>query len=174
MATPPFILELRSKIGHAPLWIPGCTAVVLRPAASSSLTRVTGASVDLADIEVLMVKRADNGKWTPVTGIVDPGEEPAVAAEREIREEAGVEAVAQRLLSVEVVGPVTYPNGDVSSYLDCSFVCEWKQGEPWPADGENTEAAFFPANDLPPTNERFRTAIKRALLGEDGSAVFNR
>ena len=111
MATPPFILELRSKIGHAPLWIPGCTAVVLRPAASSSLTRVTGASVDLADIEVLMVKRADNGKWTPETG---------------------------------------------------------------PADGENTEAAFFPANDLPPTNERFRTAIKRALSGEDGPAVFNR
>ena len=37
-----------------------------------------------------MVKRSDNGEWTPVTGIVDPGEEPAVGAVREALEETGV------------------------------------------------------------------------------------
>ena len=43
---------------------------------------------------MLLVKRSDNGAWTPVTGIVDPGEEPAVAAAREALEETGVARAA--------------------------------------------------------------------------------
>ncbi len=30
MATPDFILRLRESVGHALLWLPGTTAVVLR------------------------------------------------------------------------------------------------------------------------------------------------
>ena len=145
MATPDFVLELRRHVGHAPLWMPGTTAVVLR--------------------------RADNGAWTPVTGIVDPGEEPAVAAAREVLEETAVVARPTRLLSVEVVGPVTYVNGDVTTYLDVAFACEWVEGRPEPADGENTEARFVRADRLPPMNARFTRAIARALSGEP-SAVF--
>ena len=52
---PDFVLALRDKIGHDPLWLPCVTAVVRR-----------------AD-QVLLVRRADNGHWTPVTGIPDPG-----------------------------------------------------------------------------------------------------
>ena len=48
--------------------MPGVTAVVLNPART----------------RLLVVRRADDGRWTPVTGIVDPGEEPARAAEREV------------------------------------------------------------------------------------------
>ncbi len=69
---PDFILDIRRMIGTHPLWLPGVTAVIRR------------------DDEILMVERADNGAWTPVTGIVDPGEEPAVAAAREALEETGV------------------------------------------------------------------------------------
>ena len=61
MTTPQFILDLREHIGHAPLWVPGCTAVVLRPGPGD------------AEVEVLVVRRADTRAWTPVTGIVDPG-----------------------------------------------------------------------------------------------------
>ena len=32
MATPDFVLELRRHVGHAPLWMPGTTVVILRPA----------------------------------------------------------------------------------------------------------------------------------------------
>lgn len=32
------------------------------------------------DDEVLLVRHSGNGAWAPVTGIVDPGEEPAVCA----------------------------------------------------------------------------------------------
>ena len=77
--------------------------------------------------------RADNLRWTLVTGIIDPGEEPAVAAAREIWEETAVQARPRRLLGVEVVGPVTYDNGDESIYLDTSFAFEWESGAPFPS-----------------------------------------
>lgn len=75
MPIPQFIIDLRARIGRHPLWLIGVTAVVIR------------------DDGVLLVERADNGIWTPVTGIVDPGEEPADAAVREVAEETGVTAV---------------------------------------------------------------------------------
>ena len=31
MPTPDFVLALRAKVGHTPLWLPGVCAVVLRP-----------------------------------------------------------------------------------------------------------------------------------------------
>ena len=83
MATPDFVLELRRHVGHAPLWMPGTTAVVLRRAEGSPAPGWSSARLDPREVEVLCVRRADNGAWTPVTGIVDPGEEPAVAAQFE-------------------------------------------------------------------------------------------
>ncbi|MCE7078986.1 NUDIX domain-containing protein [Streptomyces sp. ST2-7A] len=153
MATPEFILALREKIGNDPLWLPGVTAVVLD------------------GDRVLMVKRADNGAWTPVTGIVDPGEQPADAAVREVLEEAGAVAVPERLASVGVTAPVVYGNGDRSQYLDLTFRCRWVSGEPYPADGENTEARWFPLDALPPMTEEMRGRIA-AAVAEESAARF--
>lgn len=169
MATPDFILDLRARIGNAELWLPGVTAVVVRGIEDRNGARSPlewSAPLDPSQVEVLVVQRADNGHWTPVTGIVDPREEPAVAGAREIEEEAAVRARAVRLLSTEVVGPVTYPNGDVTSYLDIAFAYEWLSGEPHPADGENVAAMFVRADQLPPLNPRFSRAVARALSGQ--------
>ena len=155
MATPPFVLALREKIGNAPLWLSGVTAVVLR------------------DNTVLLVRRSDNGSWTPVTGIIDPGEEPAVAAEREVLEEADIVARAESLVWVQTVGPVTYENGDVTDYLDLVFRCVWESGEPFPADGENTEAAWFPVDALPEMSENMRQRVSIAVENA-APARFNR
>ena len=110
--------------------------------------------------EVLLVRRADNGWWTPVTGVIDPGEEPADAGE--VLEEADVVADAERLSWVHVLPPMTYENGDRAQYLDLVFRCRWVSGSPYPADGENTEARWFPLDalpDLPGTHEeRIRVA----------------
>ena len=157
MPIPPFVLALRARIGHDMLWLPGTTAVVLRE--------------DGPRTQVLLVRRADTGGWTPVTGIVDPGEEPAAAAVREVLEEAGVVAVAERLAGVSVVGPVVYENGDRSQYLDTTFRCRWVAGTPHPADGENTEAAWFDLDDLPPMKESMLARMAPALA-EHGEAVF--
>ena len=146
MATPDFVIALREKIGHMPLWLSGVTAVVLR------------------DDEVLLVRRADNGAWTPVTGIVDPGEQPAAAAERETLEEANIVAIAEAVTWVQVTQPVTYENGDVSQYIDLVFKCGYVSGDPFPADGENSEVRWFALDALPPMSpnmlERVRTAVE--------------
>lgn len=171
MTTPDFILDLREKIGSAELWLPGTTAIVLRAIRSGAdlpLEPPRGWSRKIDDpreVEVLCVKRADNGNWTPITGIVDPREAPAVAAVRETKEEADVDARVDRLIGVDVVGPVAYPNGDVSSYLDTAFVLEWLEGEPNPADGENSETRFVRADELPEMNARFQRLIAKALSG---------
>jgi len=155
VATPDFVLELREKIGTQRLWLGSVTAVVLR------------------GTEVLLVKRADNGNWGPVTGIIDPGEEPAVAAERECLEEAAVVARCEGLAWIQVTGVVEYANGDSSQYLDHVFVCSYLSGEPFPADGENTEAAWFDRDALPEMPVDMRARIQSAI-DFDGTTRFQR
>ncbi|WP_144803977.1 NUDIX domain-containing protein [Curtobacterium sp. BH-2-1-1] len=151
MPTPEYVLSLREKIGTDLLWLTGVTAVV---------TRGEG-----ADRELLVVRRADTGAYTPVTGIVDPGEEPAVAAEREVLEEADVIAVAERLAWVQVLPEMTYPNGDRAQYLDLVFTCRYVSGTPAPADGENTEAFWAPLDALPAMSADMRARVAAALSG---------
>lgn len=85
------------------MWLPGVTGVVIRGE------------------QVLLVKRADNGAWTAVTGIVDPGENPADCASREVLEETGVRATPRRLVWVHVSRPIVHVNGDHAQYLDHVF-----------------------------------------------------
>lgn len=155
MATPDFIVKLREKIGHDPLWLMGCTAVVER------------------DGEVLLVRRADNCAWTAITGIVDPGEEPARAAAREALEEANVVIEPLRLASIAVTPPVTYENGDVTQYVDVNFRCRYVSGDPYPADGENLEVRWFPIDALPPMSESQAARLAAGLReGEATTFVF--
>ncbi len=112
---------------------------------------------------MLLVKRSDNGAWTPVTGIVDPGEEPHVAAVREVAEEACVVAEVERLVWVSVTGVVTHGNGDVAQYLDHTFRCRWVSGDPRPGDDESTDAAWFPLDALPEMSPLFRDRIATAV-----------
>lgn len=159
MATPDFILDLRARIGTDLLWLPGVTAVVLRPGRREDGVR-----------DVLLVRRADTGAWTPVTGIVDPGEEPAVAGARECLEEAAVVAEAEALKRVRALPPLTYDNGDRSQYLDLTFRFRYVSGDPFPADGENTEARWFALDALPEMSADMRARIAAALGPGDGCA----
>jgi ADP-ribose pyrophosphatase YjhB (NUDIX family) len=145
--------DLRAAIGHAPLWLIGVTAVVIR------------------DDEVLLIERADNGIWAPVTGIVDPGEEPADAAVREVAEETGVTAVPERLVWVHATAPVTHANGDHAQYLDHVFAMRWVAGEPYPADDESTDARWYALAALPEMPERMRQRIA-AVLNVHGETRF--
>lgn len=148
MAIPDFVIALREHVGTAALWLSGVTAVVCR------------------GDEVLLARRADNGAWTPVTGIIDPGEEPADAAVREVAEEAAVLVVPERLVMVSVTPVVTYANGDVSQYLDIAFRMRWISGEPHPADGENTDVRWFHRDELPPLSADMAGRIDAALANQ--------
>jgi 8-oxo-dGTP pyrophosphatase MutT (NUDIX family) len=151
MATPEFILALREKVGTALLWLPGVTAVV----------------VD--DARVLLVRRADTGEWTPVTGICDPGEHPADTAVREVHEETGIRCAVELLAWVDVTGVVEYPNGDRTQFVDHTFRCRYVSGEAHAADEESSEVRWFALAELPAMAaghlERIRTAA-----GHEGPA----
>ncbi|WP_179714451.1 NUDIX domain-containing protein, partial [Nocardioides lianchengensis] len=110
MPIPPFVVELRKLVGTHELWLPAVTAVVVH------------------EDRVLLTLRADNGQWAPITGIVDPGEEPGVAARREALEETGVEISVDRLASVSASPQITHANGDLGVYLDVTFACSWLSG----------------------------------------------
>jgi 8-oxo-dGTP pyrophosphatase MutT (NUDIX family) len=153
MPIPEFIVELRRHIGHAPLWLPGITAVVIR------------------DQKVLLIKRSDNHAWTPVTGIVEPGENPADCAVREVLEEAGIEAAARRLAWVHVSRPVVHVNGDHAQYLDHVFRMDWLSGEPFPADDESLEARWFDLDDMPEMSADMRLRIEYASSENQNTAT---
>jgi ADP-ribose pyrophosphatase YjhB (NUDIX family) len=156
MPTPKFILELREKIGHDLLWLTGIRAVVL----------------DDAD-QVLLVRRADNGRWSLVAGILEPGEEPAVGLLREIHEETAVVAAIDRLVSIQSLAPSSYPNGDQVQFLDVCFRCRPLHGEPRVNDDESLEVAWFPLSDLPALSPEDQAAIANAL-SPDPTPVYAR
>ena len=153
MPIPPYVSHLRTMVGTELLWMPGVTAVVLREVAGGG----EGSE------EVLLVRRSDNGEWTPVTGIVDPGEDPHVTATREVEEEACVVAEVERLVWVSASGVVTHLNGDLGQYLDHTFRCRWVSGEPRPGDDESTDARWFPLDALPQMRQVFRDRIAIAV-----------
>jgi ADP-ribose pyrophosphatase YjhB (NUDIX family) len=148
MPIPDFILELREKIGHDLLWLPGVTAVVRR------------------EDELLLVQRADTHQWTPVTGIVDPGEEPAVTARREALEEAGVEIRVDRLAATSSSREYVHENGDHSIYLDLTFACTWLSGEPYVADDESVDVGWWHRAELPPMEPAMLERVEAALSDE--------
>lgn len=154
MPIPEFIVSIREKIGTDPLWLPAVTAVVLRDSTDDSLW---------AAPEALLVKRADNGAWTPVTGICDPGEEPHITAVREVKEETGLEVQPVALLGVGSTPPVTHANGDKAQYMSTAIRLEVVGDDtPYVGDDESVDVGWFSLTHLPVENPQFRMMIADA------------
>ncbi len=145
---PDFVVDMRRKIGHDPMWLPAVTAVIRR------------------GDDVLLVERADNGRWSPVTGIVDPGEQPAVAAAREALEETGVRVSVDRLAATDAHPEIVHVNGDRASYLDLTFACTWLEGVAHVADDESTDVRWWPVTALPPMADALLARIEAAFSDE--------
>ncbi|NCT91301.1 NUDIX domain-containing protein [Cellulomonas sp. APG4] len=132
MPIPPFVSRLREHVGTDLLWLPGVSGVVLDEGG-----------------RVLLGRRADNGRWAVLSGILDPGEQPAVGLAREVLEESGVHVEVVALTSVHTGEPVQYPNGDRAQYLDLCFWCRPLAGEAHVADDESLEMGWFATDALP-------------------------
>lgn len=154
MATPDFIREIRATAGHQLLLLPGVSAVVFDD-----------------EGRVLLGRRADNGNWSIIGGIPEPGEQPAVTAVREVYEETAVRCVAERVVLVQALRkPVVYPNGDQCQYMDIAFRCRAVGGDARVNDDESLEVGWFSVDALPELREFALFRIKQAL--SEGPAWF--
>jgi 8-oxo-dGTP pyrophosphatase MutT (NUDIX family) len=145
MPIPDFVTRLRAHIGHDLLWLSSATAVVLDERG-----------------RVLLGRRSDSGAWALPGGIVDPAEQPADAAVREVFEETGVVAVPELLIAVTVCEPFAYPNGDQVQYLDLLFRCRAVGGEARVNDAESVEVGWHALDSLPEVSELTRGFLSKA------------
>ncbi|MEU5765068.1 NUDIX hydrolase [Streptomyces asoensis] len=149
MPTPDFITEIRASAGHQLLWLPGVSAVVFDD-----------------EGRVLLGQRADNHRWCLISGIPDPGEQPADCAVREVYEEAGVHCVPERVVLVRAGSRKQFPNGDECQFMDVTFRCRAVGGEARVNDDESLEVGWYALDALPPMEESQLFRIKQALSDE--------
>ena len=117
-----YLQRIREKVGNELLVLPSVTVLLFNEAG-----------------HVLLVKHRGTGKWVAPGGMIEPDEEPGVAARREMLEETGCEV---RLESIRGVygGPelrVRYENGDQVSYVMTVYEARLVSGDPRP-DGDET------------------------------------
>ena len=108
-------------VGTTPLPLVGVSAVVIR------------------DHEILLGRRSDSGALTPVTGIVDPGEEPADDGDADERLLHGVHEVVGQV-PPEVVGALQHDVPADPQHGDGSDKGDPGEHGGHPLDEERTEA----------------------------------
>lgn len=133
MPISPYLKSLRSRIGNDLLLLPAVSAVIQNGAG-----------------EVLLSMSHGDEEWALIGGGLEPGEEPASAILREIREELGVEA---RILQiVGVYGGedmfITYPNGDRCAYVTTAYACRLVSETFAIEEDELREVAWFTPADI--------------------------
>jgi ADP-ribose pyrophosphatase YjhB (NUDIX family) len=151
----PYLKALRENVGHDLVLLPG-VAVLLWD----------------RDGRLLLVREAQTGLWQTVGGAIEPDEAPRDAAVREAAEEVGVRVAIDGVRGV-TGGPqyrLTYPNGDLVSYVSIVFDAHVVEGTPRP-DGDETQAAsWFSVRELA---ELALTDFTLALLSDPAVAILD-
>ena len=100
------------------------------------------------DDKILLVREKSDGKWTLPGGWIDVHDSPRQAVEKEILEESGFVARAQRLLAVYDKQHHAHPP-DLFHCYKLFFLCEIESGAP--QTGLETDGVdFFAPDELPP------------------------
>ena len=138
------------------------------PRSSATSTEVSAGGVVVRDDEVIVIvptRRAADGRKVLALpkGHVDPGETPAQAAQREVREEAGVDAVL-----VGRLGEVRYwyqRNGRKIPKLVTFFLFDYRAGDVADHDSEVEQARWIPLEEAARTltYKGEREMVERAL-----------
>jgi 8-oxo-dGTP pyrophosphatase MutT (NUDIX family) len=160
MPIPEYIRELRTRVGHDLLFVPGAMALTFNERN-----------------EVLLNRRTDTGRWATIGGAVEPGgESPAEAAVRETLEETGLLVAVERVSGVYTLPAMVYPNGDKVQSVIIAFRCRSVSGVPRPADDESSDVRYFPLDALPPDlpPAQHRPIMDAAKPGAGLPAAFGR
>lgn len=112
------------------------------------ITPKVGADAAIFDEQgrVLLVLRADNERWGLPCGWVDPGETPAEAAVRELREETGLEARVLQLVDVQT----RLPDAEYGIYtvVAAIYLCE-RLGGALRLSHESLDLRYWAIDEVP-------------------------
>lgn len=136
--------EIRKKIGHDLLLMPGVAAVIRDGEGR------------------ILVQQTKKGEWNLPAGAVDPGEKAAQAIVREVFEETGLVVKPVSLIAVTGGAPEarkTYDNGDVVESTTTVFACEVLAGKLDPQDDETASLEYVAIDKLPPLPPEFKPEI---------------
>jgi ADP-ribose pyrophosphatase YjhB (NUDIX family) len=119
--------------------------------------------VVLDDRGLLLVRELGETRWTLPGGWADVGETPRQAVEKEVRQEAGLDVSAVRVLAVydrDFRGRTQWPAHVYKLYVRCDVV----GGEPRGDGLETEEAWFFAVDALPELSPKTPTGHLHAVL----------
>ncbi len=151
------------------------TAFTAQPGYVTPKVDVRGAV--FRDGQLLLVRESIDGGWTFPGGWADVGEEPHVAAEREVFEESGLRVKAVRLVGVYDANRVEGSLPLFHAYK-LLFLCEIVGGEP-ATSSETSEVSFFALDALPGPLSSYRTTPRHlqdaiaSYRDPAGAAVFD-
>jgi len=119
--------------------------------------------VVLDDRGLLLVREGGESRWTLPGGWADVGETPRQAVEKEVRQEAGLDVSAVRVLAVydrDFRGRTQWPAHVYKLYVRCDVL----GGEPRGDGLETEEASFFAVEELPELSPKTPTEHLRSVL----------
>jgi 8-oxo-dGTP pyrophosphatase MutT (NUDIX family) len=134
MPMSPYFRQLRSKVGHGLLLVPGVAAVIRDPQG-----------------RILLQERSSGEGWSLPAGAIEPGERPEDAVRREVREETGIVVDPTEILGVYGGAEFryTYPNGDAVEYTVVLYRCTPVETLEGPIDGETKSLRYFAESKMP-------------------------
>ncbi len=132
---PNYVAWLRQHVGHQKVILTGAAALIRDEQG-----------------RVLLQKRRDNSQWGFPGGLQELGETIAQTAQRETREEVGLEVEPKRLIGIYTSPSLDkqYANGDETQVFITFFECEVRGGELQMQESEVLEIGWFDLDHLPP------------------------
>lgn len=132
-----YIESLRKVHGHDMIMTVGC-----------------GVLIENEKGQVLLQKRSDTGEWCVPGGALEPTETYEEAAQRELREEVGIEVENLRLFGLYSGEDrvIKYPNQDIVYSLAVIFVTDSFKGNISDEDSEVLEHRYFSPEEIPVDN----------------------
>jgi ADP-ribose pyrophosphatase YjhB (NUDIX family) len=138
-----FYQAIRDRVGHTLLLMPAVAALVRDQ-----------------DGRILLQQQHD-GSWSLPAGALEPGETPAQAIVREVKEETGLAVKPEKL--VAVLGGkscrVRYANQDEVEYVVTVFECTSLGGALIDANEETQRLAYFRVDSFPPLGFPYPSTI---------------
>ncbi len=143
-----YIKEIRSMVGHKPIILCGVGCLIFNEKG-----------------EVLLQKRADDGKWSNLGGYIELGETIEETAKREVLEEAGLKINNPKLFNIysgESQHHI-YPNQDETYIINIMLQTNEYDGNVKIMDGESEELRFFKIDEIPEDVMKPFEAVKKDL-----------